>query len=484
MNHLFSKIACTALLLCSVNGYSQVITEYLNTEEEIPVFGQPSCGAHHLIEHMDDKAPGAMELSNGMMDHLMHIISSQQEDRNYVDLYVIPVVFHVLYNTPEENIPDSVLFNQIEVLNDCFRRFNEDAINLRPEFLDLVGDSKIQFELAIDDPFGSPTTGITRTATTVENFGGILPYNSGQSAEIQAWVDDSLYYNMFRLTETALGGEDAWDTEEYLNIWMGDLTIYEPLIGNAEELVFFALATPPISHTSWPASITDPIAGFEQGVLMHYVNVGANNPNSFAAPYTAYNGLTTTGKIMVHEVGHYLGLRHIWGDGGCNDGDYIADTPNSNNSSNWACNQSANFCIDDINGVDLPNMVENYMDYSSASCQNSFTIGQSDMMRAAILTYRPDLAEVISTVSLDESVNLDEINVYPNPTRGKLFVNLGNNSSSGEIIVKNTLGQIILIENSLQSQIAELEIDAPKGIYFLTVNLDNEASQTIKFIIE
>ena len=96
---------------------------------------------------------------------------------------------------------------------------------------------------------------------------------------------------------------------------------------------------------------------------------GGNNPNSFTAPYTAFNGLTTTGKILVHEAGHYLGLRHIWGDGDCNHDDFISDTPKSINHAGFICNYNANTCVDNINGVDLNDMVENYMDYSSANCQ-------------------------------------------------------------------------------------------------------------------
>ena len=80
--------------------------------------------------------------------------------------------------------------------------------------------------------------------------------------------------------------------------------------------------------------------------------------------------------------------------------DFIADTPNANNHSNWGCNLNSNTCVDNIEGVDLPNMVENYMDYSSGTCQNSFTIGQADVMRAVLDVYRPLLAETISTANV------------------------------------------------------------------------------------
>lgn len=405
----------------------------------------PSCGSYHFMNHQNSESFNFLDYSNGLLENAVEI--AQNKSRNYNELLVIPVVFHIVYSNEQQNLSDEVILNQLEILNQAFRRQNTNASETRPVFLDLVGDTKIEFRLAEIDPNGTPTTGITRTETSITHFGGILPYASNQTNEIEQWVNDSLYYNWFRITETGLGGSDAWDTHTYLNIWIGDLGIFEPLVNNFEELVFIGLATPPIDHPNWPQDIVEPLLGYNQGVLMHYVAVGDNNPNSFPQPYQNLNNPVKKGKVLVHEVGHFLGLRHIWGDGNCSMDDFIADTPNASNHSNWGCSHNVNSCVDNINGVDLPNMVENYMDYSSGNCQNSFTIGQADVMRSVLEIYRPFLAESIPTTGIN-SFSANELHtVYPNPTSGEIYIS--NTDSKATYHLFDLSGKLIITGNLL-----------------------------------
>lgn len=362
----------------------------------------------------------------------------------------------------------------MNILNACFRRQNANASETRPEFLSIVGDTRVEFRMANLDPSGMPTNGITRTPTPVEHFGGLLPYAPGQNSQIIQWTEDSLIYNFFRLTNSNLGGQDAWDTERYLNIWIGDLRISEPAFDNFEELVYFALATPPIDHPNWPASVVGQANNYEQGVLLHYVNVGSNNPNSLPAPYTGFNGVTTTGKILVHEVGHYLGLRHIWGDGNCSLDDYIDDTPNSAAESAWNCNFNLNTCTDDIGGVNLPNMVENYMDYSSGACQNSFTIGQGELIRAILEGYRPMAYETIPA-SIGPSNDKSSLICYPNPSSGVVNIDFGKQEQQVDIRIQNALGQVVLHAEYKDLRMASLNLNLPNGLYFLIV--ENKAGK-------
>ncbi|PLX08492.1 MAG: hypothetical protein C0596_06440 [Marinilabiliales bacterium] len=247
------------------------------------------CGSYDFMKYLDSKKSGYLDLSNQSMQYIENLLSIQNITKTTDSINVIPVVFHIVYNNSDENIPDSVIHNQIEVLNDCYRRTNTDTTNTRTLFQNIVSDTKIEFALAETDPFGNPTTGITRTYSDVEFFGGILPYSSGQDQEITDWVNDSLFYNLFRITQDTSGGISPWDTENYLNVWIGDLRILEPNFDNFKELVYFGLSTPPMDHHNWPDSLLDVVNIYEQGVLLHYINIGANNPNSFPSPYNVYN---------------------------------------------------------------------------------------------------------------------------------------------------------------------------------------------------
>ncbi|MDY0217129.1 MAG: zinc-dependent metalloprotease [Bacteroidales bacterium] len=439
------------------------------------------CGSYDFMKHIDSKQPGYLDLSNQSMLDIENSISTQNKTKSADSIYVIPVVFHIVYNNSSENIPDSVIHNQIEILNNSYRRTNSDTINTRTLFQNIVGDAKIEFKLAETDPAGNPTTGITRTNSDIEYFGGILPYSSGQNQEITDWVNDSLFYNFFRITQDTLGGINAWDTEKYLNVWIGDLRILEPNFDNFEELVFFGLATPPIDHHNWPDSVLGAVNIYEQGVILHYVNIGANNPNSFAAPYNVYNGLVTTGKMLVHEVGHFLGLRHIWGDGDCNSDDFVYDTPRSNAASQYNCNKTRNTCFDDIYGMDLPDMVENYMDYSSGNCQNSFTYGQAAVMQYVLYYYRPNLPNIKVISNVEDNIFYQNIQIYPNPTNGTITLKFKSEIDNIQINIRDITGKLIKNICSTHNNTIIFEIEGSKGIYFMEI-LSNNSAATYKIV--
>ncbi len=465
-------VLLSGLILMSIYTFSQGVIQTLNTQN-----GNSSdvyCGAHFLTQKLEQQHEGFLKLNAEMIQEASE--ASYRTNTNDT-VYIIPVVFHVVYNNEEENLPDSVIHNQIALLNTMYRRQNADTVNLREVFMPYVGDARIEFRLADTDPDGNPTTGIVRTPTNIADFGGVLPYSQGQNQQIQQWVNDSLLLNMFRITQTENGGDDPWDMDKYLNIWSGDLRINEPAF-NVEELLFMALATPPMTHPNFPPDMAEAFVGFNQGVLVHYINVGSNNPNEYPAPYTPYNGLVNKGKTIIHEVGHYLGLRHIWGDGGCNMTDYIWDTPNAANQSPFSCNHSINSCVDNIEGLDLPDMVENYMDYSNADCQNSFTLGQIAVMRQVLRSYRPDLPE-ITIETLVQEVDKDKFVVSPNPTEKMIRVKNTNNTHPFDLALFDAKGQVILKQVSVQN---ELKIDLPYAGLFLLKISQNGKTEVHKLI--
>ncbi len=466
-------LSLVALISISISSFSQGAVQSVMEQknEAFDVY----CGTHFLTKQIEKRNQGFIKASNEMLKQ----ISFEKLQKTSTDddiIYTIPVVFHVVYNNEEENIPDSVIFNQVELLNIMFRRQNADTVNLREVFLPFVGDAKIEFQLADTDPQGNPTNGIVRTYTDISNFGGILPYGQGQNVEIAQWVSDSLMFNMFRLTETEQGGDSPWDQTRYLNIWTGDLRIFEPQFNNLEEVVFLALATPPIPHPNWPNEVVEPFIQFNQGVLVHYLNVGGNNPYQYSYPYSAYNGLVNKGKTLVHEIGHYLGLRHIWGDGDCSMHDYIWDTPNATNHAQFTCNPNANTCIDSINGMDLPDMIENYMDYASSDCQNSFTLGQIEVMREVLSSHRPEL----SLGYLNSVPPCSQFFIYPNPAREKVLVEIPDDVEKLHLTIFNDKGQKLMEQSYQKSR--TIFVDLPyKGLFLFKFSYDN-SQETFKVI--
>ncbi|MCB0598047.1 MAG: zinc metalloprotease, partial [Phaeodactylibacter sp.] len=255
---------------------------------------------------------------------------AQQHQRAVAGVITIPVVFHIVYDNASENVTDAQVLSQIAVLNEDFRRTNIDAANTPGVFESVAADVEIEFCLATVDPGGSPTTGITRTATATTT-----PY---------ATRDDVKF--------TSLGGKDAWPTGDYLNIWVCELS--GGTLGYAQ-------------FPGGPAA-TD-------GVVLDYRYVGSGSPA--IPPYDL-------GRTATHEVGHWLNMIHIWGDGDCSVDDEVGDTPTAgapNYTDGGDCTFPGPNSCDDGAG-DLPDMIQNYMDYSEDICMNLFTQGQKTRMRA------------------------------------------------------------------------------------------------------
>ena len=356
------------------------------------------CGYDHLIQKKIS--------NNNLIDDYETVYDIALNRLSNNDLtYYIPVVFHIVYNTDDQNLPDSVIHSQIDVLNEDFRRLNENASNTRDEFLEFAGDPNIEFFLANLDPEGNPTNGIIHQYTDKVEF---LMFEDFLSNEIT--LDEVKF--------SSSGGSDAWDTNKYLNIWVcniGSLDILGLELGQV-----FGYAYPPTdidqalielsenqNVPDWP---TDMLTNEEsvQGVVLHYTAVGRNNPTANDDGMLENN----EGRAAVHEIGHYLGLRHIWGDAlalfgedGCIVDDGISDTPNANDQAGYVCDFTKNTCSNDVfgsSGEDLPDMVENYMDYSPDNCLNMFTNGQINVMRNILEISRTELINEEAFINTEE----------------------------------------------------------------------------------
>ncbi|MFT6760154.1 MAG: hypothetical protein ACJATS_001334 [Psychroserpens sp.] len=374
---------------------------------------------------------------------------AERKDINEPDpIYQVPVVVHIVYNTPQENISNELVYAQIARLNKDFRRLNADSVDTRAEFLPVAGDAGIEFYLAGIDPDGNPTGGITRTEVTREDF---APDFTGVG------LDD--------VKQSSLGGVDSWDTDEYLNIWVCDL------IGNDAIFQIFGFAYPPASAPNWPAGSNAPSDELE-GVVIHYEIFGEGNPLA-----TGQLSISNQGRTAVHEVGHYLGLRHIWGDAieflgedGCAVDDGLDDTPNAATNAAQTCNYNKNTCTD--SPVDFPDMIENYMDYAQDQCMNMFTQDQSDIMRSMLETARIDLADgSIPPTGIDfELVDASKISIFPNPTNGKFQIQFPSDLTLENFQVFDLKGRLVIsIVNQIEN--GQLSIESAKaGAYMLRLN--------------
>jgi len=242
----------------------------------------------------------------------------------------IPIVVHVVYNTSEQNVSDAQIKSQMAVINKDFRARNPDRKSIAPPFKKLLGDAKLAFKLAVRDPDGQPTSGITRTRTDVRVFD----------------LDDSM---KFRST----GGADAWSTDRYLNMWVCDL---KKRHGYAQ------FPAPPAS--------TD-------GVVIDYESFGTIG----TAKYPFHKGRTAT-----HEIGHWLNLLHVWGDDGkgCERSDNVEDTPNQADSNKGKPRFPHVTCNNGPDG----DMFMNYMDYADDDVMCMFTKGQCERMFATLDGFR------------------------------------------------------------------------------------------------
>lgn len=268
--------------------------------------------------------------------------------RQRTEIVRIPVVVHILYNSNREDLSREQVESQILALNRDFRLRNSDRADIPEPFKDLAADMLIEFALAIRDPHGNPTGGITRTRTSLESF----PYDRNDPLATQ---------NLDRLVKYDEFGRGAWPRDEYLNLWV--CTIQNGLLGYAQ----------------FPGG-----AASTDGVVIH--NEAFGSGGLAKAPYDL-------GRTAVHEVGHWLNLLHIWGDdgGGCTGSDNVGDTPNQSGSNGSEVKKS-DFPHISCQNAPYGDLFMNYMDYVDDETMVMFTKGQLQRVNSTLFGPRSPLA--------------------------------------------------------------------------------------------
>ncbi|TAE07469.1 MAG: hypothetical protein EAY72_14065 [Bacteroidetes bacterium] len=319
-----------------------------------------------------------MELEEHTRRYVTTINNSTQNSRlvNPNSIIVIPVVVHVLHRGEAigtgRNISLAQIQSQINILNEDFRRLNADRINTPIAFQTVAGDANLEFRLACVDPTGNITNGVTRTLAGIERF----TFVSGNNGTDEVAT---------RIKFTDRGGRDAWPTDRYLNIWVCDLT--GGTLGYAQF---------PDEYTTKPTT---------DGIVCHsyaFGNQGLVNQQQNNPFWLNGSNPFNLGRTATHEIGHWLNLRHIWGDANCGN-DFVDDTPTQQRpTANGGCPTFPSIsCNNNPNG----NMFMNYMDYSDDACMNICTQGQSQRMRAVFAQGGPRAHFINNYFRISNTVN-------------------------------------------------------------------------------
>jgi PKD repeat protein len=304
------------------------------------------CLTPEMNKLAEEKDPSIKERRAALAEFTKEYIARKDKSE---EIYIIPVVFHVVHDNGPENISKAQIEDAIRVINDDYRKMSADTSDIIPEFKSIAADSRIEFRLANLDPNGNCTEGITRTQSH-------LTYTAGEEVKAVAL---------------------SWPRAMYLNIW-----VVNSISGSAAAYAYY----PGTAGDGW------------DGILCSHTYVGSIGTSSQGRART-----------LSHEIGHYLNLAHPWGstnDPGlpdnCNIDDGISDTPNT--IGHTSCSLYSETC------GSLDN-VQNYMDYSY--CGRMFTLGQKDVMRAALNSSESDRnnlwieSNLIATGTNDGYVEVD-----------------------------------------------------------------------------
>ena len=401
----------------------------------LSAFSQRTCATMDKLHEEMNSNPNFAIHHQEVMDFIQNPNNSQalfNRGTNSPTIVVtIPVVFHVLYKNATQNVSDAQIQSQLDVLNRDYRKLNTDYSTVVPAAFQTYGaDMEILFCKAVRTPAGVTSTGITRKSV-------------GSS-----FVFEDSYYSA--------AGEPAWDTTKYLNIWIGRFT--------DTSLLGFAYLPSSAGNANDGLCIGD----------QYFGTVG-----TASAPFNK-------GRTGTHEIGHYFGLDHPWGDDGssCGSGansDGVADTP-ATNDPYFNCPtfpNNTNACAVTTNG----SMFMNYMDYVDDACMAFFTAGQKTIMQNTLAGPRLSLlsSSGCATLGLNAVEAIKAIAVYPNPV-SKYFMITSPQVNIDEVEIYNVTGQLVKTQKLTQTNnvinIEELAV----GTYYLRIYNEGQFLKSDKII--
>lgn len=330
-----------------MKNYSTLAFVFLCTFLGFSQSGEQWCGTDQLIQKQFESNPGLQQVFH---EGIMSAARYRHTNAGNRATITVPVVVHIIHDNGIGNISNEQVQSALDILNLDYNRLNADTTDTRntfdAPFVPEAGSMNMEFKLAKIDPNGECTNGIVRVNAPH------LTYNAGEDCKY-----------------ASNGGSNQWPQDEYFNIW-----IVNSIDNGGGQGITLGYAYLPYSGV---------FGGW--GILIRH--------DTFGSIETA-NG--SDGRTLTHEMGHALGLNHIfdsgWGGGnqtGCHtndctsNGDYCCDTP-PQEEANWSCNSTWNSCSDvpvgDAYGFDAMDQIENYMSYNA--CQNMFSRNQVDIMQA------------------------------------------------------------------------------------------------------